>query len=73
MRSLLDEVWDEDKLVAQIDNLQAMINPHRIERKLLESAPCLHIPKVHQPASRGNSRGDRQTENFPSGHWSRGR
>jgi hypothetical protein len=32
MRSLLDEVWDEDKLVTQIDNLQAMINPHRIER-----------------------------------------
>jgi len=32
MRSLLDEVWDEDKLVAQIDDLQAMINPHRIEK-----------------------------------------
>ena len=32
MRSLLDEVWDEEKLVAQIDNLQAMINPHRIEK-----------------------------------------
>jgi hypothetical protein len=32
MRSLLDEVWNEDKLVAQIDDLQAMINPHRIEK-----------------------------------------
>ena len=32
MRSLLDEVWDEEKLVAQIDDLQAMINPHRIEK-----------------------------------------
>ena len=32
MRSLLDEVWDEKKLVTQIDNLQAMINPHRIEK-----------------------------------------
>ena len=32
MRSLLDEVWDEEKLVAQIDNLQAMSNPHRIEK-----------------------------------------
>ena len=32
MRSLLDEVWDEDKLVAQIDDLQAMINHHRIEK-----------------------------------------
>ena len=32
MRSLLDEVWDEDKLVAQIDDLQAMIDPHRIEK-----------------------------------------
>ena len=32
MRSLLDEVWNEEKLVAQIDNLQAMINPHRIEK-----------------------------------------
>ena len=32
MHSLLDEVWDEEKLVAQIDNLQAMINPHRIEK-----------------------------------------
>jgi hypothetical protein len=32
MRSLLDEVWDEDKLVAQIDDLQAMIDPHRVEK-----------------------------------------
>ena len=32
MRSLLNEVWDEKKLVTQIDNLQAMINPHRIEK-----------------------------------------
>ena len=32
MRSLLIEVWDEDKLVKQIDDLQAMIKPHRIEK-----------------------------------------
>ncbi|HJN89588.1 MAG TPA: CotH kinase family protein, partial [Verrucomicrobiota bacterium] len=32
MRSLLDEVWDEDKLVAQIDDLQTTIKPHRIEK-----------------------------------------
>jgi len=32
MQSLLTEVWDEDKLIKQIDDLQAMINPHRIEK-----------------------------------------
>jgi len=32
MQSLLTEVWDEDKLIKQIDDLQAMIKPHRIEK-----------------------------------------
>ncbi len=32
MQSLLTEVWDENKLIKQIDDLQAMIKPHRIEK-----------------------------------------
>ena len=32
LRLLLDEIWDEDKLIAQIDDLYGMIEPYRVDR-----------------------------------------
>ena len=32
LRLLLDEIWDEDKLITQIDDLYGMIEPYRVDR-----------------------------------------
>lgn len=32
MRWLLTEVWDEDELIKQIDDLQTLINPYRVQK-----------------------------------------
>ena len=32
MRWLLTEVWDEDKLIKKIDDLQVLINPYRVQK-----------------------------------------